>query len=77
MNSVSEELPEIPAQLKRTLRRFNNFVSDEEENFAVSTENVRVITGNLRDLTENAKKYPSQILFGNPPPHSHPVGRQQ
>jgi phospholipid/cholesterol/gamma-HCH transport system substrate-binding protein/paraquat-inducible protein B len=77
MDSVSEELPEILAQLKRTLRRFNNFVSDEEENFAVSTENVRVITGNLRDLTENAKKYPSQILFGNPPPHSDPGGRQQ
>jgi phospholipid/cholesterol/gamma-HCH transport system substrate-binding protein/paraquat-inducible protein B len=71
------ELPEIFAQLKRTLRQFNYFVSNEEQNIGVSTENVRVITGNLRDLTENAKKYPSQILFGNPPPHSHPGGKQQ
>jgi len=49
MDSVSEELPEILAQLKRTLRRFNSLVSNEEENVAVSTENVRLITGNLRN----------------------------
>ncbi len=76
MDSVSEELPEILAQLKRTLRRFNNFVSNEEENVAVSTENVRLITGNLRDLTESAKKSPSQFIFAGPPPRSNPGGKQ-
>jgi ABC-type transporter Mla subunit MlaD len=76
MDSVTEELPEILAQLKRTLRRFNNLVTNEEENVSVSTENVRLITGNLRDLTESAKKSPSQFIFGEPPPHSQPGGRQ-
>ena len=76
MDSVSEELPGILVQLKRTLRRFNNFVSNEEENVAVSTENVRLITGNLRDLTESAKKSPSQFIFAGPPSHSYPGGRQ-
>lgn len=76
MDSVTEELPEILAQLKQTLRRFNNFVSNEEENVAVSTENVRLITGNLRDLTESAKKSPSQFIFAGPPPRSNPGGRQ-
>ncbi len=71
------ELPEIIAQLKRTLRQFNYFVSSGEQNIGVSTENVRVITGNLRDMTENAKRYPSQFLFGNPPPHSYPGGKQK
>ncbi len=76
MDSVSEELPEILGQLKRTLRRFNNIVSGEEENIEVSTENLRLITGNLRELTENARRYPSQLMFGEPPPHSKPGGRQ-
>ncbi len=76
MGSVSEELPDILAQLKLTLRRFNNFVSNEEENVAVSTENMRLITGNLRDLTESAKKSPSQFIFAGPPPRSNPGGRQ-
>ncbi len=70
------ELPEIFAQLKRTLRQFNYFVSNEEQNVGMSTENVRIITGNLRDLTENARRYPSYLLFGNPPPHSYPGGKQ-
>ena len=69
------ELPDIISQLKRTLRQFRYFVSSEEQNIGMSTENVRVITGNLRDLTENAKRYPSQFLFGNPPPHSYPGGK--
>jgi len=71
-----EELPEILAQTKRALRRFNNVLSSEEQNIEESTENVRLITGNLRDLTESARKYPSQLMFGEPPPHSHPGGRQ-
>jgi len=71
------ELPEIIAQLKRTLRQFNYFVSSEKQNIGVSTENVRVITGNLRDMTEDAKRYPSQFLFGDPPPHSYPGGKQK
>ena len=77
MDLALDELPDILAQTKRTLRQFNNLVSREEQDFGVSTENVRVITGNLRDLTENAKRYPSMLMFGDPPPHSHPGGKQQ
>jgi phospholipid/cholesterol/gamma-HCH transport system substrate-binding protein/paraquat-inducible protein B len=77
MSLTLDELPDIIAQTKRTLRMFNNFVSSEEQNFGVSTENVRVITGNLRDLTENARRYPSLLMFGDPPPHSYPGGKQQ
>jgi len=71
-----EELPEILAQTKRSLRRFNNVLSSEEQNIEESTENVRLITGNLRDLTESARKYSSQLIFGEPPPHSQPGGSQ-
>ncbi len=77
MDLTLDELPDIIAQTKRTLRRFNNFVSSEEQNIGVSTENVRIITGNLRDLSENARRYPSSLLFGDPPPHSYPGGKQQ
>jgi phospholipid/cholesterol/gamma-HCH transport system substrate-binding protein/paraquat-inducible protein B len=70
------ELPEIIVQLKRTLRQFRYFVSSEEQNIGMSTENVRVITGNLRDLTENAKRYPSLLIFGEPPPRSQPGSMQ-
>ncbi len=71
-----EELPEILTKVKHTLRRFNNVLSGEEQNIEESTENVRLITGNLRDLTESARKYSSQLIFGEPPPHSQPGGSQ-
>ena len=70
------ELPEIVAQLKRTLRKLNNIVSSDEENIVMSTENVRQITGNLRDLTESARRYSSYLIFGDPPPRSQPGGIQ-
>ena len=71
-----EELPEILAQTKRSLRRFNNVLSSEEQNIEEAAENVRLITGNLRDLTESARKYSSQLIFGEPPPRSQPGGSQ-
>ncbi|KHE90462.1 MAG: MlaD family protein [Candidatus Scalindua rubra] len=71
------ELPEIITKLKYTLRRLDNFVSREEQDMEISTENLRLITGNLQYLTENAKQYPSFLLFGKPPPHSYPGGKQQ
>ncbi len=74
--SALSDVPDIITQLKSTLRQFRYFISSEEQNVGVSTENVRLITENLRDLTENAKRYPSQSLFGNPPPHSQPGGSQ-
>ena len=76
MDLALEELPDILAQTKRTLRRFNNVLSSEEQNFEEATDNVRLITGNLRELTESARRYPSQLLFGEPPPHSQPGGRK-
>ncbi len=69
LNSLGE-LPEILAQVKLALRRFTNLLADEEQNIGVSAENVRLITGNLRDLSENARSFPSQVIFGGSPPRS-------
>ena len=34
---------------------------------AATLNNLRQITDNLRELSENAKRYPSGVLFGEPP----------
>ena len=33
-----------------------------------TVENLRQISDNLRMLTDSAKRYPSQVVFGEPPP---------
>lgn len=55
------------AHLERTLSRLDRVTGGSETNLATTIENLRQITENLRDLTESAKRYPSGLLFGEPP----------
>ncbi|MBW2145565.1 MAG: MCE family protein [Deltaproteobacteria bacterium] len=70
LDSISGDLPETFAQLRRTLRRLDNLVAGQQNDIQMTIENIRLISENLRELTEDAKKYPSQVLFGGPPRRS-------
>ena len=54
--------------LERSLSRIDRILGGGEADVAATIENLRQITDNLRDLTEDAKRYPSNVLFGAPPP---------
>jgi hypothetical protein len=41
----------------------------------VTINNLRQITDNLRELSENAKRYPSGVIFGEPPKREQPSRR--
>ncbi|MEO8848329.1 MAG: MlaD family protein [Casimicrobiaceae bacterium] len=56
------------AHLERTLTRLDRVTGGGETDLATTIDNLRRITDNLRDLTEDAKRYPSNLLFGQPPP---------
>jgi phospholipid/cholesterol/gamma-HCH transport system substrate-binding protein len=60
-------LPRSLASLSRTLSRFEKIFGGGEADLASTIENLRQITDNLRDLTEDAKRYPSNVIFGAPP----------
>jgi ABC-type transporter Mla subunit MlaD len=53
--------------LERSLARIDRIIGGGEADMAATIENLRQITDNLRDLTEDAKRYPSNLLFGAPP----------
>jgi paraquat-inducible protein B len=55
------------ARLERTLTRLDRLTGGTETNLAATLENLRDISADLRELTENAKRYPSNLLFGEPP----------
>ena len=55
------------AHLSQTLTRIDRIFSGGEANLAVTFENLRQITDNLRDLTEDSKRYPANVIFGEPP----------
>jgi ABC-type transporter Mla subunit MlaD len=56
------------AHLERSLTRLDRITGSGEADLSTTIDNLRRITDNLRDLTEDAKRYPSNLLFGQPPP---------
>jgi len=56
------------AHMQRTLARLDRIIGGGEGDLSATLENLRQISDNLRDLTENAKRYPSGVLLGGPPP---------
>ena len=61
------KLAKTIASLERIMGRFDRLFGSTDTDLATSIENLRQITDNLRDLTEDAKRYPSNLLFGEPP----------
>jgi ABC-type transporter Mla subunit MlaD len=53
--------------LSRTLGRVDRILGGGEADLATTIENLRQITDNLRDLTEDAKRYPANVILGAPP----------
>ncbi|HYT95724.1 MAG TPA: MlaD family protein [Casimicrobiaceae bacterium] len=55
------------AHMERTLSRLDRIFGGAESDLTTTIENLRQISDNLRDLTEDAKRYPSNVIFGAPP----------
>ena len=70
LGPIAQDTTDSAAHLKRILHKVDNFLSDQQPEIETAVENIRRISDNLKELSENAKKYPSQLLFGEPPPHS-------
>ena len=60
-------LPLTLSHLSRSLGRLDRIIGIGEHDLGVTVENLRQITDNLRDLTEDTKRYPANVLFGQPP----------
>jgi phospholipid/cholesterol/gamma-HCH transport system substrate-binding protein len=75
LDSVATDLPETSAQLRQTIQRMNRLIANQQRDIERTMENLRAISDNMKELTENSKKYPSQVLFGAPPPPSKAIQR--
>jgi phospholipid/cholesterol/gamma-HCH transport system substrate-binding protein/paraquat-inducible protein B len=75
LDSVSADLPDTSAQLRQTVQRLNRLISGQQQDIEKTVDNLRSISDNLKELTDDSKKYPSQLLFGGPPPPSKVMQR--
>jgi len=75
LDSVSADLPETSAQLRQTLQRMNRLIATQQHGIAATVENLQAISNDMKDLAESSRKYPSQVLFGEPPTPSKVMQR--
>lgn len=59
----------ITSDLRTTLNRTDRLLSSREHSLKLTMENIERVTEDARELMDMLKKYPSWVLFGNPPPH--------
>jgi phospholipid/cholesterol/gamma-HCH transport system substrate-binding protein len=75
LDSVSADLPDSSAQLRQTLQRLNRLISSQQQDIEKTVDNLRAMSESLKEITDDSRKYPSQLLFGAPPPPSKVMQR--
>jgi len=72
---MSEELHGTFTRLDTTVRRVDHLVASKSQDIDEILVNLRVVSADLRELISNAKRYPSQVFLGEPPPHANSARR--
>jgi paraquat-inducible protein B len=62
------ELELALADTRRTLNRLDSLMKSPQATLPTTLDNLRVMSENLREFSELARRYPSQIFLGGPPP---------
>ncbi|WP_439578233.1 hypothetical protein [Elioraea sp.] len=68
LRTALARLPATTAAVEQAVRRIDALVADTDRDFGPTLRDLRVTADNLRALTEQMRRYPSQVLFGQPPP---------
>jgi len=67
LRKATADLPQTLATLRGAIQRLDSILVNGQGDLAGTLDNLHVATENLRQLSETAKRYPSQLLFGGPP----------
>jgi ABC-type transporter Mla subunit MlaD len=80
---AKEQLHQIGGRLSTTIDKLDQILThldsalvDQQYNLGRTIYELRLTLENLRELTDTAKKYPSWMIFGEPPPQSQPQGKE-
>jgi ABC-type transporter Mla subunit MlaD len=75
LRAVAARLPGSVNTLDASLRTARSVSTDIQAELAPILRDLRAAVANLRDTTEQLRRYPSQAIFGAPPP-APPAGRR-
>lgn len=75
LDAVANDLPQTSAELRQTIQRMNRLIAGQQRDIEQTMSNLRAVSENMKEITESSKKYPSQVLFGGPPPPAKSMQR--
>ncbi len=70
LSLASKQLPGAVMRLDSTVRRVDHLIAGKSQDIDEILGNLRVVSADLRELMTNAKRYPSQVILGEPPSHA-------
>jgi ABC-type transporter Mla subunit MlaD len=70
MRAATAQLPDLMARLNKSVHRVDTLLAEKGERVDDVLENLQVVSEDLRNLTKTVETYPSQVLFGEPPPRT-------
>src|SRR6476620_4079238 len=70
LSLASKQLPGTVMRLDNTVRRVDHLIAGKSQDIDDILANLRVVSADLRELMTNAKRYPSQVILGEPPSHA-------
>lgn len=73
IRKASDSAPEAMARLRNIQQGIADWIREEKGSLSGVVDNLQAISNNLRQLTENARRDPSQVIFGEPPPPSEVI----
>jgi ABC-type transporter Mla subunit MlaD len=68
LEAAASRLPQAVGAIEGAARRLDTVMADADRDIGPMLRELRLAAENLRIITENMRQYPSQVLFGAPPP---------
>ena len=71
------EAASASAKLHEIMNRVNGMIAAQQGNVGDILDGLRLLVQDLRDITDEMKRYPSGVLFGEPPVEQLPEGGEK
>jgi ABC-type transporter Mla subunit MlaD len=68
LEAATARLPQAVGAIEQAARRLEGLTADADRDLGPMLRELRATAENLRAITETMRQYPSQVLFGAPPP---------
>ncbi|MCB1142573.1 MAG: MCE family protein [Leptospiraceae bacterium] len=67
MKALPAKIDTTFASMNKSMTKLNQILTNNQSEISSTVENLRMVSQDLREVSNNAKKYPSMLLFGDAP----------